>query len=134
MNKKDLHLISQIEQLNVKLLELLKLLQEFPTNSKLEISPLSKNVDELIEAKLLLETKLTEFGISVRTLNCLKMADVFTLGELVSFKKSDLLRLRNFGKKSFTEVEELVKDKGLTFVYDKGYEDPYYYKYFPKTK
>jgi DNA-directed RNA polymerase subunit alpha len=48
----------------------------------------------------------------------LKTAEVFTLGELVSFKKSDMLKFRNFGKKSLTELEDLVKEKGLTFGYD----------------
>ena len=66
----------------------------------------------------LLKTELTEFGLSVRALNCLKTAEVFTLGELVSFKKSDMLKFRNFGKKSLTELEALVEAKGLTFGYD----------------
>jgi DNA-directed RNA polymerase subunit alpha len=53
--------------------------------------------------------------LSVRALNCLKAAEVDTLGELVSFNKNDLLKFRNFGKKSLTELEELVKVKNLTF-------------------
>ena len=56
--------------------------------------------------------------LSVRALNCLKTAEVETLGELVSFNKTDLLKFRNFGKKSLTELEELVKDKGLSFGMD----------------
>ena len=53
--------------------------------------------------------------LSVRALNCLKAADVETLGDLVSFNKNDLLKFRNFGKKSLTEIQELVKSKGLSF-------------------
>ena len=53
--------------------------------------------------------------MSVRTLNCLKAADVETLGELVTFNKNDLLKFRNFGKKSLAELEMLVKNKNLHF-------------------
>jgi DNA-directed RNA polymerase subunit alpha len=53
--------------------------------------------------------------LSVRALNCLKAADVETLGELVAFNKNDLLKFRNFGKKSLTELEDLVTTKGLQF-------------------
>ena len=63
----------------------------------------------------LLKTKLIDMDLSVRALNCLKTAEVFTLGELVSFKKSDMLKFRNFGKKSLSELEELIEEKGLTF-------------------
>ena len=74
--------------------------------------------EDTLHMRQLLKTELTEFGLSVRALNCLKTAEVFTLGELVTFKKSDMLKFRNFGKKSLTELEELVKEKGLTFGYD----------------
>ncbi len=63
----------------------------------------------------LLKTKLVDMDLSVRALNCLKAADVETLGELVSFNKNDLLKFRNFGKKSLTELEDLVKSKNLEF-------------------
>jgi DNA-directed RNA polymerase subunit alpha len=53
--------------------------------------------------------------LSVRALNCLKSAEVETLGELVVFNKTDLLKFRNFGKKSLTELDELVRSKGLEF-------------------
>ena len=56
--------------------------------------------------------------LSVRALNCLKAAEVETLGELVSYTKSDLMKFRNFGKKSLTELEELVHAKGLNFGFD----------------
>ena len=75
--------------------------------------------EEFDEASLhmrqLLKTKLVDMDLSVRALNCLKAADVETLADLVSFNKNDLLKFRNFGKKSLTELEELVQAKGLTF-------------------
>lgn len=75
--------------------------------------------DDLDESSLhirqLLKTKLVEMDLSVRALNCLKAAEVETLGELVAFDKHDLLKFRNFGKKSLTELEELVRSKGLEF-------------------
>ena len=78
-----------------------------------------RNEEEFDETSLhmrqLLKTKLVDMDLSVRALNCLKAADVETLGELVSFNKNDLLKFRNFGKKSLTELEDLVQNKGLTF-------------------
>jgi DNA-directed RNA polymerase subunit alpha len=77
------------------------------------------NTEEFDEASLhmrqLLKTKLVDMDLSVRALNCLKSADVETLGDLVSYNKNDLLKFRNFGKKSLTELEELVHTKGLNF-------------------
>ncbi len=78
-----------------------------------------RNEEEFDETSLhmrqLLKTKLVDMDLSVRALNCLKAADVETLGELVSFNKNDLLKFRNFGKKSLTEIQDLVKSKGLSF-------------------
>jgi DNA-directed RNA polymerase subunit alpha len=68
-----------------------------------------------LHTRQLLKTKLIDLDLSVRALNCLKAADVDTLGDLVQFNKNDLLKFRNFGKKSLTELEELVKTKGLEF-------------------
>jgi DNA-directed RNA polymerase subunit alpha len=68
-----------------------------------------------LHTRQLLKTKLVDMDLSVRALNCLKAADVDTLGDLVQFNKNDLLKFRNFGKKSLTELEELVKTKGLEF-------------------
>ena len=68
-----------------------------------------------LHTRQLLKTKLVDLDLSVRALNCLKAADVETLGDLVQFNKNDLLKFRNFGKKSLTELEELVKTKGLEF-------------------
>ncbi|MEZ7900549.1 MAG: DNA-directed RNA polymerase subunit alpha [Urechidicola sp.] len=81
-----------------------------------------KSEEEFDETSLhmrqLLKNKLVDMELSVRALNCLKSADVETLGELVSYHKSDLLKFRNFGKKSLTELEELIESKGLAFGMD----------------
>ena len=63
----------------------------------------------------LLKTKLVDMDLSVRALNCLKAADIDSLGDLVAYNKNDLLKFRNFGKKSLTELEDLVESKGLQF-------------------
>lgn len=68
-----------------------------------------------LHMRQLLKTKLVDMDLSVRALNCLKAADIETLGDLVSFNKNDLLKFRNFGKKSLTELEDLVESKNLTF-------------------
>ena len=74
--------------------------------------------EDSLHMSQLLKTTLVDLGLSVRSLNCLKHAEVFTLGELVSFSKNDLLKFRNFGKKSLTELEELVEEKNLHFGFD----------------
>jgi DNA-directed RNA polymerase subunit alpha len=71
--------------------------------------------EDSLHMRQLLKTKLIDMDLSVRALNCLKAADVETLGELVQFNKNDLLKFRNFGKKSLTELDELVESKGLNF-------------------
>jgi len=68
-----------------------------------------------LHMRQLLKSKLVDLDLSVRALNCLKAAEVETLGDLVAFNKSDLLKFRNFGKKSLTELDNLVANKGLTF-------------------
>lgn len=68
-----------------------------------------------LHIRQLLKTKLTDMDLSVRALNCLKSAEVDTLGELVSFNKADLLKFRNFGRKSLNELETLVRSKNLEF-------------------
>ena len=81
-----------------------------------EIKAETEEFDETsLHMRQLLKTKLIDMDLSVRALNCLKAADVETLGDLVSYAKSDLLKFRNFGKKSLTELEDLVDSKGLTF-------------------
>jgi len=82
-------------------------------------SDIKSETEEFDETSLhmrqLLKTKLVDMDLSVRALNCLKAADVETLGDLVSYNKNDLLKFRNFGKKSLTELEDLVDNKGLSF-------------------
>lgn len=76
----------------------------------------SEEFDETsLHMRQLLKTKLVDLDLSVRALNCLKAADVETLADLVSLNKHDLLKFRNFGKKSLTELEELIKSKNLNF-------------------
>jgi len=76
-------------------------------------------VDEnMLHMRKLLKTSLADLDLSVRAYNCLKAAEIKTLGELVSYDIADLLKFRNFGKKSLTELEELVREKGLTFGMD----------------
>ena len=74
--------------------------------------------EEALHMRQLLKTKLHDMDLSVRALNCLKAAEVDTLGDLVTFSKSDLMKFRNFGKKSLTELEELVENKNLSFGMD----------------
>jgi len=82
-------------------------------------SEMKSEIEEFDETSLhmrqLLKTKLIDLDLSVRALNCLKAADVDTLGDLVVFNKNDLLKFRNFGKKSLSELEDLVESKGLSF-------------------
>ena len=74
--------------------------------------------DEALHMRQLLKTKLAEMNLSVRALNCLKAADVESLGELVKYQKHDLLKFRNFGKKSLTELDDLLDNLKLTFGMD----------------
>ena len=74
--------------------------------------------EELARMRQLLKTKLTDMNLSVRALNCLKSANVETVGELVQYNKSDLLKFRNFGKKSLTELDELLDSLELSFGMD----------------
>jgi DNA-directed RNA polymerase subunit alpha len=83
-----------------------------------EIAQTETYDEESLHMRQLLKTRLVDMDLSVRALNCLKSAEVDTLGELVSFNKSDLMKFRNFGKKSLTELEELVINKGLSFAMD----------------
>ncbi len=74
--------------------------------------------EEVLHMRQQLKAKLVDLDLSVRALNCLKAAEVETLGDLVAFNKNDLLKFRNFGKKSLTELDELLEDKNLTFGMD----------------
>ncbi len=74
--------------------------------------------EEVLHMRQLLKTKLVDLDLSVRALNCLKAADVDTLGELVVYHRNDLLKFRNFGKKSLVEIEDLLENRKLTFGMD----------------
>ncbi len=74
--------------------------------------------EEILHMRQLLKTKLVDLDLSVRALNCLKAAEVDTLGDLVKFNKNDLLKFRNFGKKSLTELDELLESMSLSFGMD----------------
>lgn len=76
--------------------------------------------EEVLHMRQLLKAKLVDLDLSVRALNCLKAAEVETLGDLVKFNKNDLLKFRNFGKKSLTELEELLTNMNLNFGMDTG--------------
>lgn len=90
------------------------------SDEKITLLPDEKDEEEefdedSLHLRQLLKTKLVDLDLSVRALNCLKAAEVETLGELVAFTKADLLKFRNFGKKSLTELDELIRSKGLEF-------------------
>jgi DNA-directed RNA polymerase subunit alpha len=74
--------------------------------------------EEVLHMRQLLKSKLVDMDLSVRALNCLKSAEVETLGELVVFNKTDLLKFRNFGKKSLTELDDLLANLNLSFGMD----------------
>jgi DNA-directed RNA polymerase subunit alpha len=74
--------------------------------------------EEVLHMRQLLKTKLVDMDLSVRALNCLKAADVETLGDLVTYNRNDLLKFRNFGKKSLTELDDLLGSMSLTFGMD----------------
>jgi DNA-directed RNA polymerase subunit alpha len=79
----------------------------------------TQEVDEnYLHVRKILKTPLSDLDLSVRAYNCLKAADIKSLADLVSYDIADLLKFRNFGKKSLSELEELVRDKGLTFGID----------------
>jgi DNA-directed RNA polymerase subunit alpha len=83
---------------------------------EVEEKPVTDEFDEeLLKMRQLLKTKLSDMDLSVRALNCLKTAEVETLGDLVKYTKNDLLKFRNFGKKSLTELDELLDKHKLIF-------------------
>jgi len=87
----------------------------------LEVADMDGNQEfdeEVLHMRQLLKTKLVDMKLSVRALNCLKAADVETLGDLVQYNKTDLLKFRNFGKKSLTELDDLLESLNLSFGTD----------------
>ena len=90
------------------------------SDERISLETEEKSVNEefdenTLHVRQLLKSKLVDLDLSVRALNCLKAADVETLGELVAYNRNDLLKFRNFGKKSLTELDQLVEVKGLEF-------------------
>lgn len=83
-----------------------------------EVKPTPEVDENFLHMRKVLKTPLTDLDLSVRAFNCLKAAEVKTLGDLVSYNIADLLKFRNFGKKSLSELEELVAEKGLSFGMD----------------
>ncbi len=94
-------------------------LEDLQQSAPVESGSSTSDVDDLDESGMhmrqLLKSKLVDLDLSERALNCLKAADIETLGDLVSFNRNDLLKFRNFGKKSLTELEDLLENKGLSF-------------------
>lgn len=74
--------------------------------------------EEALHMRQLLKQRLVDLDLSVRALNCLKAAEVETLGDLVKFSKNDLLKFRNFGKKSLSELDDLLEANNLSFGMD----------------
>jgi len=90
-------------------------------NISLEVKPRAVEpevYENFLQMRKLLKTPLADMDLSVRAYNCLKAAEIRTLADLVKYDIADLLKFRNFGKKSLTELEELVREKGLTFGMD----------------
>ena len=83
-----------------------------------EVDGVEEFDEEILHMRQMLKTKLTDLELSVRALNCLKAADVYTLGDLVKNHRHDLLKFRNFGKKSLTELEEKLESLKLNFGMD----------------
>ncbi|MFN4082548.1 MAG: DNA-directed RNA polymerase subunit alpha [Bacteroidia bacterium] len=84
-----------------------------------QVKEVTQEVDEnFLHIRKILKTPLSDLDLSVRAYNCLKAADIKTLSDLVAYDIADLLKFRNFGKKSLSELEELVREKGLTFGMD----------------
>ncbi|PID90926.1 MAG: DNA-directed RNA polymerase subunit alpha [Bacteroidetes bacterium] len=88
------------------------------SSPELETAPVEEFDDEAQAMRQLLKSKLLDLELSVRALNCLKAADVETIGDLVQYSKQDLLKFRNFGKKSLTEIEDVLESMGLSFSMD----------------
>jgi DNA-directed RNA polymerase subunit alpha len=87
----------------------------FETQKNDEVSEVD---EEMLRMRKLLKTPLADLDLSVRAYNCLKSADIKTLGDLARLEVADMMKFRNFGKKSLTELEQLIAEKNLTFGMD----------------
>lgn len=103
------------ESANILLRHLMLFSDEKITLATIEPEKKEEVDENFLQMRKLLKTPLSELDLSVRAYNCLKAADIRSLGDLVSYNIADLLKFRNFGKKSLTELEELVADKNLQF-------------------
>ena len=118
--------VKEEDQFEEYVTNILEAFSKMPSTKRRSLLKLGKDVseaneefdEEVLHMRQLLKTKLTDMDLSVRALNCLKSAEVETLGELVVFNKTDLLKFRNFGKKSLTELEELLQSLNLSFGMD----------------
>jgi len=106
------------EGANILLRHLMLFSDESITLKSEEVEKKDEVDENFLQMRKLLKTPLSELDLSVRAYNCLKAADIKSLGDLVSYNIADLLKFRNFGKKSLTELEELVADKSLSFGMD----------------
>ena len=93
------------------------------SDEKISLESTEESVDEefdeeALRMRQLLKTKMVDLDLSVRALNCLKAADVETLGQLCAFNRNDLLKFRNFGKKSLNELDEKLESLKLSFGMD----------------
>ena len=93
------------------------------SNQNIELEPSGGKEDNIVDEHILhmrklLKTSLEDLDLSVRAYNCLKAAKINSLGEMVKYDTHELLKFRNFGKKSLVEIEELLAEKGLTFGMD----------------
>jgi len=117
-NSKQIYIISIFKAiaLFIELMTIYQEKEEYEKKKEKEEKKENEEFDEeILHMRQQLKTQLVDLDLSVRALNCLKAAEVDTLGELVVYNKNDLLKFRNFGKKSLTELDELVENKGLTF-------------------
>ena len=104
---------------NIEILHKLKYKHLIPETPRQLLQFANEEFDEeVLHMRQLLKTKLVDMDLSVRALNCLKAADVDTLGDLVTYNRNDLLKFRNFGKKSLTELDDLLDNMGLNFGMD----------------
>ncbi len=108
------------EAANILMHHLMLFVDKMPKVAKKKVkeTPAEERDEEFERMRRLLKTPINDLNISIRVYNCLKSADITTLGDLVQYTVADLMKFRNFGKKSLMELEELLKEKGLSFGMD----------------
>ena len=109
--------LKEIKTLKEEVQHLTRLVYLYRTSEEKKITEREKaEVDEAMRSDILLGKKVSDCYFSVRLLNCLKCAEIETVGELVKMRKRDFFKMRNFGKKSMCELEEWMKKEGLQFL------------------